>query len=32
MGGLKKIIAENNLTVQRERFIAKGAFQLVVCS
>jgi demethylmenaquinone methyltransferase/2-methoxy-6-polyprenyl-1,4-benzoquinol methylase len=32
LGGLKKIIAENNLTVQRERFIAKGAFQLVVCS
>jgi ubiquinone/menaquinone biosynthesis C-methylase UbiE len=32
LGGLKKILAENNLTVQRERFLAKGAFQLVVCS
>jgi ubiquinone/menaquinone biosynthesis C-methylase UbiE len=32
LGGLKKILAENNLTVQRERFFANGAFQLVVCS
>jgi ubiquinone/menaquinone biosynthesis C-methylase UbiE len=32
LGGLNKILAENNLTVQRERFFANGAFQLVVCS
>lgn len=32
LGGLNKILAENNLTVQLERFFANGAFQLVVCS
>jgi len=32
LGGLNKILPENNLTVQRERFFANGAFQLVVCS
>ena len=32
LGGLNRILADNNLTVQRERFFAKAAFQLVVCS
>jgi len=32
LGGLKQILSENNLTVQRERFFAKGAFRLAVCS
>lgn len=31
-GGLKNILAENNLTIQHKVFFAKGAFQLVVCS
>ena len=31
-GGLKNILAENNLTIQHKVFLAKGAFQLVVCS
>jgi ubiquinone/menaquinone biosynthesis C-methylase UbiE len=32
LGGLNRILADNNLTIQRERFFANGAFQLVVCS
>lgn len=32
LGGLKKILAENNITVKQERYFAKGAFQLLVCS
>jgi len=31
-GGLKNILAENNLTIQHKVFLAKGAFQLVVCA
>jgi ubiquinone/menaquinone biosynthesis C-methylase UbiE len=31
-GGLKNILAENNLNIQHQVFLAKGAFQLVVCS
>ncbi|MBW6536142.1 MAG: class I SAM-dependent methyltransferase [Mariniphaga sp.] len=31
-GGLKNILAENNLTIQHKVFFAKGAFELVVCS
>jgi ubiquinone/menaquinone biosynthesis C-methylase UbiE len=31
LGGLKKILAENNLTIKHKVFLAKGAFKLVVC-
>ncbi|WP_372949869.1 class I SAM-dependent methyltransferase [Mariniphaga sp.] len=31
-GGLKNILAENDLTIQHQVFLAKRAFQLVVCS
>ena len=31
-GGLKNILAENNLTIQHKVFFAKGTFLLVVCS
>lgn len=32
LGGLNKILPSNNLQIQKNRFLAKGAFQLVVCS
>lgn len=31
-GGLKNILAENNLTIRHNTFLARGAFHLVVCS
>jgi ubiquinone/menaquinone biosynthesis C-methylase UbiE len=32
LGGLKNIAAANHLTIQKERFLGNGAFQMVVCS
>ncbi len=32
LGGLNKILSSNGLQIEKSRFIAKGAFQLVVCS
>lgn len=32
LGGLNKILTSNQLQIEKSRFIAKGAFQLVVCS
>ena len=31
LGGLNKILPANNLTIRKSRFLAEGAFQLVVC-
>jgi ubiquinone/menaquinone biosynthesis C-methylase UbiE len=32
LGGLDKILTQNGLLIQKSRFFAKGAFQLVICS
>ena len=31
LGGLKNIVTTNHLTIQKERFLGSGAFQMVVC-